>query len=109
MKFNKIFLGLGVMGLALTACSDDVEYTPAEAVNTPPVYFSDNDESNVDLEEDASYFTIKAYRQNTSGESDGTVDVTLSAADGTNATSLFTIGTVATLPSIRPSRPVRCS
>lgn len=98
MKFNKIFLGLGVMGLALTACSDDVEYTPAEAVNTPPVYFSDNDESNVDLEEDASYFTIKAYRQNTSGESDGTVDVTLSAADGTNATSLFTIGTVATLP-----------
>ncbi|MBD5224565.1 MAG: hypothetical protein HDS68_01165 [Bacteroidales bacterium] len=94
MKFNKIFLGLGVMGFALASCSDDVEYTPAEPVNTPPVYFSMNDEPQIDLEEDATYFTMKVYRQNASAAGTGNITVKLSADDGTDPSSIFTIGQV---------------
>lgn len=94
MKYNKIFLGLGVMGLALTSCSEDLEYTPAEPVNTPPVYFSINDESEVDLEEDAVYFPIPVYRQNTSADNAGEVTVTVTSEDGTNPAGLFTIGSI---------------
>ncbi len=93
MKFNKIFLGLGVAGFALTSCSEDVEYTPADPVNTPPVYFSMDDESQVDLEEDAVYFPIKVYRQNTSDNS-GHVSLALSADDGSSVAGLFTIGKI---------------
>lgn len=94
MKFNKIFLGLGVAGFALTSCSDDVEYTPADPVNTPPVYFSMDDESQVDLEEDAVYFPIKVYRQNTSDNTPGHLTMTLSAEDGSSVADLFTIGKI---------------
>ncbi len=94
MKFNKIFIGLGVAGFALASCSDDVEYTPADPVNTPPVYFSMDDDSQVDLEEDAVYFPIKVYRQNVSDNTPGHVSLTLSAEDGSSVAGLFTIGKI---------------
>lgn len=94
MKFNKIFLGIGVMGLALASCSDDVEYTPAEPVNTPPVYFSMNDATTIDLEEDATYFTMKAYRQNTSDNTPGKMTMTLSSENGTDVSGVFKIGDI---------------
>ena len=94
MKFNKIFLGLGVIGFAFASCSDDVEYTPADPVNTPPVYFSMDDDSQVDLEEDAVYFPIKVYRQNTSDNTPGHVSINLSADDGSSVAGIFTIGKI---------------
>ncbi len=94
MKFNKIFLGLGVMGFALASCSDEVEYAPAAPVNTPPVYFSMNDETQVDLEEDATYFTMKVYRQDASAAGTGKLTLNLSADNGTDASGLFTIGQI---------------
>lgn len=100
MKYNKIFLGIGVMGLALTSCSEDLEYTPAEPVNTPPVYFGLNDENEIDLEEDAVYFTIPVYRQDTSGSNNGEISLKLAAEDGSSTAGLFTIGTVKVLDAV---------
>lgn len=83
MKYNKIYLGLGVLAVSLASCSEDVEYTPAAAVNTPPVYFSMNDESAIDLEEGDTYFTIKVYRQNTASAGEYKLNATVSNENGT--------------------------
>ena len=83
MKYNKIYLGLGVLAVSLASCSEDVEYTPAAAVNTPPVYFSINDESAIDLEEGDTYFTIKVYRQNTASAGEYKLNATVSNENGT--------------------------
>lgn len=97
MKFNKLYLTLGVAGLALVSCSEDLEYTPAPAVDTPPVYFSMTDESLIDLEEDSKMFTIPVYRQNTAAAGTASVKVALSTSDGTNANNLFKLGVLETV------------
>lgn len=82
MKYNNIFLGLGVIALALTACSEDVEYTPASPVQVPPVYFNMNDETGIDLEEDSKDFIIPVYRGTTTEAAKANVNVTVKTADG---------------------------
>lgn len=82
MKYNKIVFGLGALAVSLASCSEDVEYTPAPAVNTPPIYFSIADESTIDLEESDTYFTIKAYRQNTSETATYSLDASVRTEDG---------------------------
>lgn len=83
MKYNKILFGLGALAVTLASCSEDVEYTPAPAVNTPAVYFSLNDQSTIDLEESDTYFTVKVYRENTGATATYSVNATVATEDGT--------------------------
>ena len=50
MKFNKLYMALGVAALALASCSDEEDYTPAPAVVTPAAYFNISDKADVVLE-----------------------------------------------------------
>lgn len=84
MKYNKLVFGLGAtIAVSLASCDDDVEYTPADSVNTPPIYFSIADETNIDLEESDTYFTVKAYRQNTAEKATHSLTVSVATEDGT--------------------------
>lgn len=97
MKSTKILFGLGAMAMSLASCSKEAEYTPAEAVNTPPVYFSYSDESTIDLEETDTYFTVKVYRQDTSSAGDYNLSATLKTENGTAVpTDLFRISNLVT-------------
>ncbi|WP_297073497.1 hypothetical protein [uncultured Duncaniella sp.] len=69
MKLNKLFSILGLASaIAFTACTDEVEYTPAKAVNTPGVYFPTDNEINFTIDDQAGAQTINIFRQNTEGE-----------------------------------------
>lgn len=69
MKLNKLFSVLGLASvLSFTACTDEVDYTPAPAVNTPGVYFSPEEEVNFTIDAEAGVQTINIYRQKTDGE-----------------------------------------
>jgi len=69
--------------LGFSACTDEVEYTPAEVPGNAQVYFS-KDETSVSLLENQNSFPVNIYRQNT----DGTLTVNLS---GTDENNLFTL------------------
>ena len=69
MKFNKLFSILVVAAaMAFTACTDEVEYTPAKEVNTPGVYFSSDEISDFAIDAEAGAQTITIYRKTTGGE-----------------------------------------
>lgn len=69
MKLNKLFSVLGLASvLSFTACTDEVDYTPAPAVNTPGVYFSSEEEVNFTIDAETGVQTINIYRQKTDGE-----------------------------------------
>lgn len=91
MKLYKFMLGVGgVMALTLTACHDDPEYTPADAVVTPPAYFNLSDETVIDLEDTSSDFVVHLYRADASGELTVPVTATVTAEDD-NPTNIFQI------------------
>lgn len=91
MKFNRSLLGLGVMALAFAACSDDVEYTSAPAVDTPAAYFSSQEETIFDLEEDDDHVYFNVYRANAGAAEKVPVDITITSEDGTPVNAgLFT-------------------
>lgn len=82
MKFNKAFLGLGVMAFALASCSDDVEYTPAPAVTAPAAYFSPQEETVFDIEESDDHVNFKVYRAEGGAAQDTPVEISVTAEDG---------------------------
>lgn len=91
MKFNKAFLGLGVMAFVLASCSDDVEYTPAAPVTAPAAYFSPQEETVFDIEESDDHVNFKVYRAQGGPAQDTPVSISISAEDGSPVPSdLFT-------------------
>lgn len=82
MKFNKLYMALGVAALALTACSDDEEYTPAEAVVTPAAYFNISDSKTVDLEKSSTEFSFPIYRAEAGPAENPQVSVEIVSGDG---------------------------
>ena len=54
MKFNKLIIGLGVLGLMSTSCdkAEKQDYTAAPGVATPPAYFAIDRDDEIVLEED---------------------------------------------------------
>lgn len=89
MKFNKVIMGLGVMGLLFTSCDGgrDQEYTPAPGVTAPPAYFSLDYSPEIVLEEGQTEFSVPVFRANTAGEQTISVNVTTSS----NVTGNFNI------------------
>ena len=60
MKFNKLIIGLGVLGLMSTSCdkAEKQDYTAAPGVATPPAYFAIDRDDEIVLEEEQNEFTI---------------------------------------------------
>lgn len=75
---NKIYGIIGAVSLLLgaTACTEEVEYTPAELQNARQAYFPSDLASQIDLTADATSFTIELSRMVTGEEL--TVDLTAS-------------------------------
>jgi len=91
MKYNKIFLGLGVTAIALTSCHDDPEYQPAAPVTNPAAYFSMTDNTAIDLGETDTQFAVTLYRAETGEASTVDVTTTLTDENGSDAAGIFTI------------------
>jgi len=81
MKFNKVIMGLGVMGLMFTSCDKaaDQTYTPAEGVTAPPAYFGLDYSPEIILEEGQTEFSVPIYRANTSAKETVNLNVTTSS------------------------------
>ena len=94
MKFNKVIMGLGVIGLVFTSCDGgrNQEYTPAPGVTAPPAYFSLDYSPEIVLEEEQTQFSVPVYRANTDGEQTVSINVSTSA----NVTGNFDVPTQVT-------------
>jgi hypothetical protein len=67
MKLNKLFLGLfGVAALTLASCSDDDKYEWATA-SGPQVFFSDQLESQFEIDPEGTSFNVPISRADASG------------------------------------------
>lgn len=83
MKLNKIFnllLSCSMLLGVATACTDEVGYDAAGKETNAQAYFSKDDESLIDLEENQNSFTINVYRATADGSS--TVNVASEDASG---------------------------
>lgn len=60
--FNKSFIALAVLALGFSACTEEVEYTPAEVPATAQVYFSNTNSAQIDLAKEAKSFDIAVSR-----------------------------------------------
>jgi hypothetical protein len=60
--FKNSFMALAVLALGFTACTEEVEYTPAEVPANEQVYFSNNNGAQIDLAQDAKSFDIAVSR-----------------------------------------------
>lgn len=91
MKFNKLYMALGVAALALASCSDEEDYTPAAAVVTPPAYFNISDNTEVDLEKNSTEFSFPIYRAEAGGAYSPDLAIEIVSGDGvSSATAPFT-------------------
>lgn len=85
--FNKLFLGLAVCGLAMTACSDDTDWNPGAPADGQGVFFPSTQANNVLLTETAGSFEVTVYRST----SQGAATVQLTSTPGENASGIFSV------------------
>lgn len=85
MKFNKLYMALGVAALALTSCSDEEDYTPAPAVVTPEAYFNISDSKEVDLEKNSTEFSFPIYRAEAGGAYSPQLAIEIVSGDGVSS------------------------
>ena len=60
--FKNSFIALAVLALGFSACTEQVEYTPAEMPSNDQVYFSNTNASKLDIELEAKSFDIAVSR-----------------------------------------------
>lgn len=66
MKLNKLFLGLfGLAALTLASCSDDDKYEWA-TVSGPQVYFSDDLQTQFEIDPEGTSFNVPISRADAS-------------------------------------------
>ncbi len=70
MRLNKYFSALlgGAALLGLSACTDEVEYTPAAVPAGDEVFFSNEIPSTIDIEQGATVVELPVQRLRASGE-----------------------------------------
>ena len=76
-KLFKSYIALAVLALGFSACTEEVEYTPAEAPTNAQVYFSNTNGAQIDLAQDAKSFDIAVSRV-VAGEA-ASIEVTVTA------------------------------
>ncbi|MBE6298064.1 MAG: hypothetical protein E7088_06210 [Bacteroidales bacterium] len=86
-KLFKSYIALAVLALGFSACTEEVEYTPAEVPATAQVYFSNTNGAQIDLAKEAKSFDIAVNRAVT-GEA-ASIEVTVTADSLANATFDF--------------------
>lgn len=75
--FKNSFMALAVLALGFSACTEEVEYTPAEVPATAQVYFSNTNGAQIDLAKEAKSFDIAVSRA-IAGEA-ASIDVVVTA------------------------------
>ena len=60
--FKNSFIALAVLALGFSACTEQVEYTPAEMPSSDQVYFSNTNATKIDIEKEAVSFDIHVSR-----------------------------------------------
>lgn len=65
---NSYFVLLSVLALGFSACTEEVEYTPAEKPASDQVYFSQENSTEIELKKEATEFSICLMRQNAEEE-----------------------------------------
>lgn len=104
MKLCKLFSAIGLIAaMSFTACTDEVDYTPAPEVNTPGVYFSSEEEVTFTIDAQSGAQVITLYRLT----GDGELTVPVVAAGDTDkffvpASVTFANGATSTPVSITP-------
>ena len=81
-KLFKSYIALAVLALGFSACTEEVEYTPAEAPTNAQVYFSNTNGAQIDLAQDAKSFDIAVSRV-VAGDA-ASIDVTVTADEAAN-------------------------
>ncbi|MDE5665578.1 MAG: hypothetical protein K2G17_10010 [Duncaniella sp.] len=100
MKLYKLFSAIGLIAaMSFTACTDEVDYTPAPEVSTPGVYFSSEEEVTFTIDAQAGAQVITLYRL--TGEGELTVPIA-----ATGDTDKFTVPASVTFASGATSAPV---
>ena len=61
-KLFKSYIALAVLALGFSACTEEVEYSPAEVPATAQVYFSNTNGAQIDLAKEAKSFDIAVSR-----------------------------------------------
>lgn len=100
MKLYKLFSAIGLIAaMSFTACTDEVDYTPAPEVNTPGVYFSSEEEVTFTIDAQSGAQVITLYRLT----GDGELTVPVAA---TGDTDKFSVPASVTFASGATSAPV---
>ena len=60
--FKNSFIALAVLALGFSACTEQIEYTPAELPGNDQVYFSSNNGAQIDIDKEATAFDITVGR-----------------------------------------------
>ena len=81
-KLFKSYIALAVLALGFSACTEEVEYTPAEAPTNAQVYFSNTNGAQIDLAQDAKSFDIAVSRVVAGAAA--SIDVTVTADEAAN-------------------------
>ena len=81
-KLFKSYIALAVLALGFSACTEEVEYTPAEAPTNAQVYFSNTNGAQIDIAQDSKSFDIAVSRV-VAGEA-ASIDVVVTADEAAN-------------------------
>lgn len=108
MNINKIFSSLlgGVLLMGVSACTDEVEYTPAESVAADGVYLSISETNVVDIPTDANEVSIMLYRVNADDELTVGLSGQVLDAEGSPADAVFSVPTEVTFPKGATEVPI---
>lgn len=81
--FKNSYIALAVLALGFSACTEEVEYNPAEVPATAQVYFSNTNGAQIDLAKEARSFDIAVSRAEAGAAA--SIDVYVTADESANA------------------------
>lgn len=81
--FKNSYIALAVLALGFSACTEEVEYNPAEVPATAQVYFSNTNGAQIDLAKEATSFDIAVSRAEAGAAA--SIDVYVTADESANA------------------------
>lgn len=101
MKFNKIISALmgGAFLFGMAACTDEVEYTPAEVIPGNNVYFPVDESATVEIGVDATSCDVYLYREGADDVLTVGLEGQVTDKQGNPMTDIFTVPTQVTFPA----------
>lgn len=85
--FNNLFLAMAVCGMAMTACSDDIDWNPGAPADGQGVFFPTSQPNNVTITETSGTFEVSVFRSVSAGATTAQITATF----GENAKGIFTV------------------